>query len=137
MARIATTGGRKSAKLTRAERRRIELDALLDDAMRKAAATPRSRRLVERTPVEGPRKKIEIYSAGCRVCRNVEAMVRRIVGPNHDVEVLDMHKDHVARQAERRGVRNLPSVVVDGRLTPCCTGSRDVDEAILRSTLVR
>jgi hypothetical protein len=33
--------------------------------MRKAAATPRSRRLVERAPVEGQRKKIEIYSAGC------------------------------------------------------------------------
>jgi hypothetical protein len=62
-------------------------------------------------------------------------MVRRVVGTHHDVEVLDMHKDHVARQAERRGVRSVPGVVVDGRLTPCCTGSRDVDEAILRSAL--
>jgi hypothetical protein len=98
-------------------------------------ATCAGRRLVERIAVEGPRKKIEIYSAGCRVCRNVEAMVRRIVGAHHDVEVLDMHKDHVARQAERRGVRSVPGVVVDGRFTPCGTGSRDVDEVILRSAI--
>jgi hypothetical protein len=130
-----TAKSRKPAKPTRAEQRRIELDALLDDAMRKAAANPRSRRLLERVAVEGQRKKVEIYSAGCRVCRNVEAMVRRIVGPHHDVEVLDMHRDHVARQAERRGVRSVPGVVVDGRLTPCCTGSRHVDEAILRSAI--
>jgi hypothetical protein len=135
MTRIVTTKSGKPAKPTRAERRRIELDALLDDAMWKAAADPRSRRLVERIAIDGPRKKIEIYSAGCRVCRNVEAMVRRIVGTHHDVEVLDMHKDHVARQAQRRGVRSVPSVVVDGRLTPCRTGSRTVDEAILRSAI--
>jgi hypothetical protein len=40
MTRTATTKGRERAKLTPAERRRIEVDAILDDAMRKAAAPP-------------------------------------------------------------------------------------------------
>jgi len=41
MARIVTTKSREPAKLTRAERRRIELDAILDEAMLKEARVPR------------------------------------------------------------------------------------------------
>ena len=118
-------------KLTEAERRRIELDDVLYAAMREAAGEPWSRRR-ERITAQRRRKKIEIYSAGCPVCRKAERWIRRIVGAKHDVEVLDMHQDHVARQAARRGIRSVPGVVVDGHLTECCTGSRGVDAAILR-----
>ena len=129
MTRTVTTKGRKRAKLIEAERRRIELDNVLDAAMREAAGER-----CRHHRINGQRRKIEIYSAGCPVCRKVEAMIRRIVGANHDVEVLDMHQDHVARQAARRGIRRLPGVVVDGHHVACCI-DRGVDEAILRSAI--
>jgi len=52
MARIVTTKSRKLAKLTRAEQRRIELDAILDEAMLKEARVPRGPRL-ERISAQG------------------------------------------------------------------------------------
>jgi glutaredoxin 3 len=80
------------------------------------------------------RKKIEIYSAGCRVCRQAEVMVRRIAGANHDVEVRLMHRVHVANRASELGIRSVPAVVVDGQLAACCV-DRGVDEEVLRSAL--
>jgi hypothetical protein len=58
VARVVTTKSRKHAKLTLAERRRIELDAILEAAMLKEARSPQSPRR-ERIP-QGRRKKIEI-----------------------------------------------------------------------------
>jgi hypothetical protein len=80
------------------------------------------------------RKKIEVFSAGCRTCREAIEMVRRIAGTDHDVEVLDMHKVDIVARAARHGIRSVPSVMVDGHLAACCAG-RGVDEAILRSTI--
>ena len=80
------------------------------------------------------RKKIEVFSAGCHTCREAVETVRRIAGADHDVEVRDMHQDHVAARARQHGIRSVPSVVVDGHLAACCAG-RGVDEAILRSAI--
>jgi glutaredoxin 3 len=82
------------------------------------------------------RKKIEVFSAGCPACRAAVASVRRIAGTDHDVEVLDMHQEHVAARARQHGIRSVPSVVVDGQLAACCV-VRGVDEAILRSAIAR
>jgi len=59
MARVVTTKSRKHAKLTQAERRRIELDAILEAAILKEARSPQSPRR-ERIPPQGRRRKIEI-----------------------------------------------------------------------------
>jgi glutaredoxin 3 len=83
---------------------------------------------------QGQRKKIEIYSAGCRLCREAEAIIRRIVGANYDIEILDMRRAYVAREAARRGIRSVPAVAVDGHLAACIT-DRGVDEAVLRSAI--
>jgi hypothetical protein len=123
----------------RAERR-TELGAVLDTmmqealdaAMREAEGEPPSPRRRERSMPQEPRKKIQIYSAGCGLCREAEAMIRRIVGVNHDIEVLGMRRVHVAEQAARLGITSVPSVVVDGQL--CGTGG-GLDEAALRSAL--
>jgi hypothetical protein len=127
----------------RAERRSTELVAVLDAMMREAldaalqgaASEPLSRRRRVRCTPQEPRKKIQIYSAGCRMCREVEAMIRCIARFNHDIEVLDMHRVHVAEQAARLGIRSVPGVVVDGQLTACCT-DRGCDEAVLRAVIV-
>lgn len=57
------------------------------------------------------RKKIEIFTAGRSTCSETVELVKRIAGPAHDVEILDMHQPHVATQAKRHGILSLPSVV--------------------------
>jgi hypothetical protein len=78
--------------------------------------------------------KIEIFSAGCAICKETIDMVRIIVGPDHEVQIHDMHKEDIASRAKQHGVRSLPAVMVDGKLAGCCAG-RGPDERVLREAL--
>ena len=78
--------------------------------------------------------KIEIFSAGCATCKETIDMVRKIAGPDHDVQIHDMHLEDIATRAKQHGVRSLPAVVIDGKLAGCCAG-RGPDEHILRQAL--
>jgi glutaredoxin 3 len=80
------------------------------------------------------KKKIEIFPAGCATCRETVALVKRIAGSDHDIEVLDMHQAHIAARAKQHGIQSVPSVVVDGTLAGCCAG-RGPDEALLRQAI--
>ncbi|HBO69179.1 MAG TPA: hypothetical protein DD658_03150 [Deltaproteobacteria bacterium] len=77
------------------------------------------------------RRKIEIFTAGCPVCEEAIALVRRAACPSCKVEVLDIRKDAVADKAKAYGVRSLPAVAVDGKLADCCAG-RGPDIATLK-----
>jgi glutaredoxin len=77
---------------------------------------------------------IEIFSAGCPACDEVVALVNRVAKPGASVRVLDMRQPEVAARAKALGVVRVPSVVIDGRLAPCCAGG-GVDESALRSAL--
>lgn len=61
-------------------------------------------------------------------------MVKKVAGPDHEVEIHDMHQHDVATRAKQHSVRSLPAVVVDGKLTGCCAG-RGPDEHVLRDAL--
>jgi len=78
--------------------------------------------------------KIEIFSAGCATCKETIDMVRKIAGPDHDLQIHDMHQEGIATRAQQHGVRSLPAVVIDGKLAGCCAG-RGPDEHILRQAL--
>lgn len=52
------------------------------------------------------RKKIEVFSAGCVICKETIELVLRIAGSGHEVEVHDMQKPEVASRAMRYGVRS-------------------------------
>lgn len=80
------------------------------------------------------KRKIEIFSAGCATCKETIEMVKKVAGPDHDVEIHDMHHHDVANRAKQYGVRSLPAVVVDGKLAGCCAG-RGPDEHVLRDAL--
>ncbi len=80
------------------------------------------------------RKKIEIFSAGCGICRETVEMIKRLAGSSHEVVVHDMQKADVAKRAHEYGVRSIPAVVIDGRLASCCAG-RGPEEQVLRSAL--
>ncbi|MFJ4290638.1 thioredoxin family protein [Cupriavidus sp. NPDC089707] len=78
------------------------------------------------------KRKVEVFSAGCPVCAEVEALVKSLACPSCEVVVLDMRDIAVAQRAKALGVRSVPAVAIDGQLASCCAG-RGVDEASLRA----
>ncbi len=77
-------------------------------------------------------RKVEIFSAGCVVCNDAVELVRSIACPSCDVSVLEMKDAAVARRARMLGIRSLPAVIIDGKLSNCCAG-RGPDEQVLRA----
>jgi len=77
------------------------------------------------------KRRVEIFSAGCPVCREAEEQVRRMGCPSCEVQVLDMEDEAVVSRARELGIRSVPAVVVDGKVADCCTG-RGPDEVTLR-----
>ena len=77
------------------------------------------------------KRKIEIFSAGCPACEETIHLVNQVACPSCDVEVLDMHRPEVAERARRYGVKSVPAVVINGKLSSCCAGS-GADEVALR-----
>ncbi len=78
------------------------------------------------------KRKIEIFSAGCPVCEENIQMVNEIACSSCDVQVLDMHQENVVTKAKEYGIKSVPAVVIDGKLSDCCAG-RGVDEATLKA----
>ena len=82
--------------------------------------------------METPKRKIEVFSAGCACCEEAIAIVQRAACPSCDVTILDMRNEEVAKRAKRLGVRSVPAVAIDDKLASCCTGGGP-NEAALRS----
>ncbi len=78
------------------------------------------------------KRKIEIFSAGCPACDEVVQTVNALACPSCDIQVLDMRQDDVAARAKEYGIQSVPAVVIDGKLSDCCTG-RGIDEATLKA----
>ncbi len=76
------------------------------------------------------KRKIEVFTAGCAMCDETVAMVKRIACPSCDVEVMEMKEAAVAAKAKRYGVHRVPAVVIDGKLAECCAAGAP-NEAIL------
>lgn len=77
-------------------------------------------------------RQVEIFSAGCPICRETIELVNRIACPSCEVSVLDMNDTAVAQRANELGVRSVPAVAIDGTLAACCAG-RGVEEEALRA----
>ncbi len=70
-----------------------------------------------------PKRKIEVFSAGCPVCNETLKKVQATACPSCQVEVLDMQNEEVSARAKQLGVRSVPAVVIDGQLVDCCVGA--------------
>ena len=77
-------------------------------------------------------RKIEIFSAGCPLCKETEEMVSKLSCSSCEVSVIDMHDLLGASRARNLGVRSVPAVAVNGKLADCCAG-RGIDEAVLKA----
>ena len=69
------------------------------------------------------RHKIEIFSAGCKTCKDAIEAVRKLAGSEHEVVVRDMHQHEIASRAAQHGVRSLPAVMIDGKLAVARAGA--------------
>ncbi len=78
------------------------------------------------------KRKVEVFSTGCRVCNATVEMVRRMACPDCEVTVLVVHEAGVSARAEALGIRSIPAVAIDGQLAACCAG-RGPDEGVLRA----
>lgn len=78
------------------------------------------------------KRKIEVFSAGCPVCKDAVKLVNEIACESCEVSVLDMKTPETAERAKAVGIRSVPAVVIDGKLADCCSG-HGVDEATLQA----
>jgi len=62
------------------------------------------------------KRKVEIFSADCPICREAIETVKQNACASCDVIVLDMLNPNTAARAKQLGVRSVPSVVIDGKL---------------------
>ena len=76
-------------------------------------------------------RKIEVFSAGCPLCKDTVELVNRLACPSCDVTVVDTQDIQGASRARDLGVKSVPAVAINGQLAGCCTGCGP-DEATLR-----
>lgn len=72
-------------------------------------------------------RKIEVFSAGCSVCQDVVEQVKAAACPSCEVTVVSMADAGGGARANSLGIRSLPAIAIDGRLTSCCSGGVDLD----------
>lgn len=77
------------------------------------------------------KRRIEIFSADCPVCRAAIERVQELACPSCEIAILDMQDDQIADRAEKLGIRSIPAIIIDGQLADCCAGG-GIDEATLK-----
>ena len=78
------------------------------------------------------KRKVEIFSAGCSVCKQTIELVKKLACESCEITVLDMREKVVAAKAKRYGVQSVPAIAINGKLAACCSG-RGVDKNVLRT----
>lgn len=64
--------------------------------------------------------KIEIFSAGCPLCKETVEHIKKKICESCEVIVYDLHDPSIAERTKRYDVKRVPSVVINGQLSPCC-----------------
>ncbi|MFQ5716939.1 MAG: thioredoxin family protein [Nitrospinales bacterium] len=77
------------------------------------------------------KRKVEVFSAGCPVCKEAFSLVNRLACSSCEVTELDMKNPGVAQRAKNLGIGSVPAVVIDGRLAECCGWG--IDEETLKA----
>lgn len=78
------------------------------------------------------KRQIEIFSAGCSMCKETIKLVQSLACESCEIKVHDMNARGVAAKAKRYGVKRLPAIVINGKLAECCA-NRAVDPKVLRA----
>jgi len=73
------------------------------------------------------RKKIEIYSAECPICKGTIDEIINAMCPTCEVTVFDTHDPKVAERAKKIGINSVPAVVVDGKVMGASGEKMDIE----------
>lgn len=84
-----------------------------------------------------PKRKVEVFSAGCPVCEETVELVTRLAYSSCEVVVLDMRTHDVVQRAKLLGVRSIPAVAINGKLADCCAGRGPNKDALHAAGLGR
>ncbi len=76
------------------------------------------------------KREVEVFSAGCALCEETIALVRRLACGSCEVVVHNMNQPDVAMKAKGYGVQSVPAVVLDGKLADCCAGRGPQEDAL-------
>ena len=76
------------------------------------------------------KRHIEIFSAGCQICEDTIALVKRLACPSCQVTVMDMNDRAVASRARVLGLCTFPAVVINGQIASCCAGQGASEEEL-------
>lgn len=86
--------------------------------------------------MENQKRKIEVFTAGCSVCKPVVEMVKSMACSDCDVIVYNLAEPCESKEcidkARTYGIKALPAVAVNGQLLSCCQ-NKGVSEAELRN----
>jgi DNA-binding transcriptional MerR regulator len=68
-----------------------------------------------------PKRKVEVFTAGCAVCEPAVELVQRVACSSCDVTVHNVRDDpKAAARAKAAHITRLPMVLVDGKPLECC-----------------
>lgn len=59
---------------------------------------------------------LELFVAACPLCETTAEMVEHIKGPQCTLRVYDLSKEQGTKEAEKYGVRAVPTIVGNGRV---------------------
>lgn len=78
------------------------------------------------------KRKIEVFTAGCPLCDEAVRLVEEVACASCDVVLHDLNDSDSVQRAVDLGIRQIPTVVVDGMIAECCRNG-GVTEAGLRA----
>ncbi|RKX26188.1 MAG: glutaredoxin [Candidatus Zixiibacteriota bacterium] len=71
------------------------------------------------------KRKIEVFTAGCPVCEETVKQVKEVACSSCEVIVYDLNKgcetNECRDKAKEYGIKSVPAVAIDGKLSSCCT----------------
>lgn len=72
-------------------------------------------------------RRVEVFTAGCPLCDETVALVKKLSCPSCDVSVYNLTVDGIDK-ARQYGVNSVPTVVVDGKILDCCKRGKPTEE---------
>jgi hypothetical protein len=70
--------------------------------------------------MNGSKRKIEVFTAGCPVCQGVVDMVKELSCQHCEVTFYNLQKNEGLEEAKNYNVTAVPAVAVNGALLEAC-----------------
>lgn len=80
------------------------------------------------------KRKVEVFTAGCPVCKPVVELVSHLACPSCDVVIYDIKEGCETNECRDKvkayGITQLPAIAVNGKLLDCCKKNNITKESL-------